>query len=164
MSLRLMSRITAMKVNDCNLVGHAQSLNLSLDVAILHDIVSLAQELLPTLPERERLPTNALFRAYYDILPRLGLDTDHDNRFARILFKIGGLGGGPLRERFLEVIGKLGIEIAFDDGKCIHLIDVAYWTNSPVDSTVATSNSNHEQDAPGMIPIFCSAPHGANYQ
>ncbi|EHK98996.1 hypothetical protein M7I_5148 [Glarea lozoyensis 74030] len=86
------------------------------DVAILHDIVLLAQEFLPTLPEREQLPTNALFKAYYDILPRLGLDVDHDNRFARILFKIGGLRGhGTLRERFVEVLGKMGIEVAFDD-------------------------------------------------
>jgi hypothetical protein len=118
----------------------------------LHDIVSLAQELLPTLPERERLPTNALFRAYYDILPRLGLDTDHDNRFARILFKIGGLGGGPLRERFLEVIGKLGIEIAFDDGEVIHVVPVAHLAYSRQDSTGA-SDSNPEQDPPGMFLV-----------
>jgi protein SFI1 len=78
--------------------------------------VLLAQELYVTLPERERLPTNALFKAYYDILPRLGLDADHDNRFARILFKIGGLRGhGTLRERFVDVLGNMGIEVAFDD-------------------------------------------------
>lgn len=84
------------------------------DVALLHDIVVLAQELLPRLPDRERLPTNALFNAYYDILPRLGLNADHDNRYARVLFKIGGLRGeGTLYERFEEVLSRMGIEIEF---------------------------------------------------
>jgi protein SFI1 len=78
--------------------------------------VQLAQELYFTLPDRERLPTNALFKAYYDILPRLGLDANHDNRFARVLFKIGGLRGhGTLRERFVDVMGDMGIQVAFDD-------------------------------------------------
>ncbi|RDL37232.1 uncharacterized protein BP5553_04665 [Venustampulla echinocandica] len=84
------------------------------DVAILHDIVVLAQELLPTLPERERLPTNALFNAYYDILPRLGIDADHDSRYARVLFKIGGFRGDRmLYDKFEEVMSRLGIEIEF---------------------------------------------------
>ncbi|TVY41010.1 hypothetical protein LOCC1_G005885 [Lachnellula occidentalis] len=84
------------------------------DVAILHDIVALAQELLPRLPERERLPTNALFNAYYDILPRLGLNADHDSRYARVVFKIGGLRvEGNLYERFEEVMARMGIEIEF---------------------------------------------------
>ncbi|TVY31018.1 hypothetical protein LHYA1_G000246 [Lachnellula hyalina] len=84
------------------------------DVAILHDIVALAQELLPRLPERERLPTNALFNAYYDILPRLGLNADHDSRYARVLFKIGGLRAeGTLYERFEQVLARMGIEIEF---------------------------------------------------
>ncbi|KAF4628729.1 hypothetical protein G7Y89_g9420 [Cudoniella acicularis] len=86
------------------------------DVAILHDIVVLAQELLPNLPERERLPTNALFNAYNDILPRLGINVDHDNRYARILFKIGGLRGqGTLFERFEDILSKMGIEIEFEN-------------------------------------------------
>ena len=89
------------------------------DVGILHEIVLLAQELWPKLPERERLPTNALFGAYYDILPKLGLDADHDNRYARVLFKIGGLGGprGPdgLYQRFEAVLSKMGIEIELEE-------------------------------------------------
>ncbi|KAE9380492.1 Sfi1-domain-containing protein [Stipitochalara longipes BDJ] len=85
------------------------------DVAILHDIVVLAQELLPKLPERERLPTNALFSAYYDILPRIGINADHDSRYARVLFKIGGLRGqGTLYEKFEEILSRMGIEIEFD--------------------------------------------------
>ena len=84
------------------------------DVAVLHDIIVLAQELLPNLPERERLPTNALFTAYYDILPRVGVNADHDSRYARILFKIGGLRDhGTLYEKFEEVLARMGIEIEF---------------------------------------------------
>jgi protein SFI1 len=91
--------------------------NASPDVEILHNIVVLAQELLPSLPERERLPTNALFNAYYDILPRIGIDADHDSRYARILFKIGGLRGpGTLYEKFEQVLSRMGIEIEFDSG------------------------------------------------
>ncbi|KAE8453360.1 hypothetical protein EG329_010221 [Mollisiaceae sp. DMI_Dod_QoI] len=85
------------------------------DVEILHDIVVLAQELLPTLPERERLPTNALFSAYYDILPRIGINVDHDSRYARVLFKIGGLRSqGTLYQKFEEILSRMGIEIEFD--------------------------------------------------
>ncbi len=74
-----------------------------------------AQELLPSLPERERLPTNALFHAYYSILPSIGIDADHDSRYARILFKIGGTrSGGSLFEKFEAVLARMGIEIQFD--------------------------------------------------
>ncbi|TAQ89313.1 hypothetical protein B7494_g2375 [Chlorociboria aeruginascens] len=85
------------------------------DVALLHDIVVRAQELLPTLPARERLPTNALFNAYYEILAELGVNSDHDSRYARVLFKIGGLRSeGTLYEKFEEVLGKMGIRIILD--------------------------------------------------
>ncbi|PBP16712.1 centrin-binding protein Sfi1 [Diplocarpon rosae] len=85
------------------------------DVALLHDIVVLAQEMLPKLSERERLPTNALFSAYYDVLPRIGINADHDSRYARVLFKIGGLRGpGTLYEKFEEILSRMGIEIEFD--------------------------------------------------
>jgi protein SFI1 len=74
-----------------------------------------AQELLPSLPERERLPTNALFHAYYSILPSIGIDADHDSRYARILFKIGGTrSSGSLYEKFEAVLARMGIEIQFD--------------------------------------------------
>ncbi|KAH8601374.1 Sfi1 spindle body protein-domain-containing protein [Bisporella sp. PMI_857] len=86
------------------------------DVAVLHEIVLLAQELLPNLPEREKLPTNALFGAYYEILPQLGLNADHDNRYARILFKIGGLGAPEgLYERFEAILSRMGIEIELEE-------------------------------------------------
>lgn len=56
-----------------------------------------------------------MFNAYYDILPRVGIDADHDSRYARVLFKIGGLRGqGTLYEKFEEVLSRMGIEIEFD--------------------------------------------------
>jgi protein SFI1 len=98
-----------------NLAGNAEPFYTNEDVAVLHDIVVLAQEVLPTLPDRERLPTNALFNAYYDILPRVGVNADHDSRYARILFKIGGLRGErTLYEKFEEILSRMGIEIEFD--------------------------------------------------
>lgn len=98
-----------------NLAGNVEPFYTNEDVAVLHDIVVLAQELLPNLPERERLPTNALFNAYYDILPRVGVNADFDSRYARILFKIGGQRGqGTLYEKFEAVLSRMGIEIEFD--------------------------------------------------
>ena len=86
-----------------------------IDVEILHNIVVLAQTTLPTLPERERLPTNALFNAYYDILPRIGVNADYDSRYARVLFKIGGLRSqGTLYEKFEEILSRMGIDIELD--------------------------------------------------
>lgn len=97
-----------------NVAGIVEPFYTNEDVAVLHDIVVLAQELLPNLPERERLPTNALFNAYYDILPRIGVNADHDSRYARILFKIGGLRGqGTLYEKFEEILSRMGIQIEF---------------------------------------------------
>ncbi|KAI9746170.1 MAG: hypothetical protein M1818_000851 [Claussenomyces sp. TS43310] len=85
------------------------------DVAILHDIVVHAQALLPALPEQERLPTNALFNVYYATLPSIGVDADHDSRYARILFKIGGMrGGGSLYEKFEAILSRMDIEIQFE--------------------------------------------------
>lgn len=61
------------------------------------------------------MPTNALFNAYYALLPTIGIDTDHDSRYARVLFKIGGLpGSGRLYEKFESVLSRMGIEIQFD--------------------------------------------------
>ncbi|KFY65384.1 hypothetical protein V496_02615 [Pseudogymnoascus sp. VKM F-4515 (FW-2607)] len=85
------------------------------DVAILYDIVLHAEELLRSLPESERIPTNALFQAYYAILPTIGVNADHDNRYARVIFKVGGRrGGGPLYNKFEHVLSEMGIEIQFD--------------------------------------------------
>ncbi|EPQ62927.1 Bgt-220 [Blumeria graminis f. sp. tritici] len=81
------------------------------DIELLHQIVLRAQSLLAVEP----LPTNALFSAYYSILAKLRVSPDHDNRYARVLFRIGGLRGPKsLYERFEDVLARMGIEIEFD--------------------------------------------------
>ena len=47
----------------------------------------------------------------------MGVNADHDSRYARVLFKIGGLRGqGTLYEKFEEVLARMGIEIEFSHG------------------------------------------------
>jgi protein SFI1 len=117
-----------------------------LDIVILHDIVVHAQELLASLPERERVPTNALFHAYYAILPSIGIDADHDNRYARILFKIGGTRGeGSLFEKFETVLSHMGIEIQFDriDTEHEHI-----QSDSPAGNEIVTLSGSTPDIAP----------------
>lgn len=86
----------------------------------MHSIVLRAQNELSHLPERDRRNTVALFDVYDQILPTLGLDAVHDNRYAPILFKIGGmLGDGTLYDKFEAVLARMGIEIELDDGSSI---------------------------------------------
>ena len=134
-----------------NIAGNAEPFYTNEDVAVLHDIVVLAQELLPALPDRERLPTNALFNAYYDILPRVGVNADHDSRYARILFKIGGLRGeGTLYEKFEEILSRMGIEIEFDQEDTADLY-----------SQVERSQTNVEAGATGsLLQAGGSPPRG----
>jgi protein SFI1 len=85
------------------------------------------------------VPTNALFNAYYALLPSIGIDTDHDSRYARILFKIGGTrSSGSLFEKFEAVLLQMGIELEFDDE--LHY-DKAY------------REEPNEQADQGIIPI-----------
>ena len=69
--------------------------------------------MLPDMPARDRLPTNALFKAAEVVLPQHGIDPD-DDKFAGILFKIGGERKTPrLMDKFSSVLGGMGIEIEF---------------------------------------------------
>lgn len=87
------------------------------DIALLHQIVTEAEDILSNLPEQQRLPTYALFKAYFKLLPSTGVDADHDSRYARVLFKIGGIRGErTLWSRFEEVLDRMGIEIEFSQG------------------------------------------------
>ncbi|TPX10578.1 uncharacterized protein E0L32_008464 [Thyridium curvatum] len=86
------------------------------DIEILHEVVSLAEEILPTLADRDRLPTNALFRAADIVLPQHGFDPEEDTKFTRIIFRIGGLrGDGDLLDKFRAVLDEMGIELEFVD-------------------------------------------------
>lgn len=85
------------------------------DIELVHEIVTLAEALYPNLPERERLPTNALFLAAEDILPRHGIDPENTpSHIARLIFKIGGQrSGNTLSDKFKSVLGGLGIQLEF---------------------------------------------------
>ncbi|KAK4156370.1 Sfi1 spindle body protein-domain-containing protein [Chaetomidium leptoderma] len=85
------------------------------DIELVHEIVTRGESLYPTLPERERLPTNALFLAAEEILPRYGYDPeDTPSHIARLIFKIGGQrSGDTLSDKFKAVLGRLGIQLEF---------------------------------------------------
>ncbi|KAL2147950.1 hypothetical protein VTI28DRAFT_5 [Corynascus sepedonium] len=85
------------------------------DIELVHEIVTLGEALYPSLPERERLPTNALFLAAEEILPRHGLDPENTpSHIARLIFKIGGQrSGNTLSDKFRAVLGGLGIQLEF---------------------------------------------------
>ncbi|KAK4107558.1 Sfi1-domain-containing protein [Canariomyces notabilis] len=83
------------------------------DIAVIHAIVTSAEELLPTLPERERLATNALFLAAEIVLPQYGIDPeDVPSHISRLLFKIGGQRSGEtLADKLTAVLEGMGIRL-----------------------------------------------------
>jgi protein SFI1 len=84
-------------------------------IEILHDVVANAQQSLNQLPERDRLPTNALFQAYDTVLPLYGLDPESDQHISRLVFRIGGeRGDGSLIDKFRAVMSRMGIDVQFD--------------------------------------------------
>ncbi|KAH8892509.1 hypothetical protein GQ53DRAFT_840885 [Thozetella sp. PMI_491] len=87
------------------------------DIQVLHDIVALGEAILPALPERVRLPTNALFQAAEQVLPNHGYEPDFTPaHISRFLFRLGGIRSqGSLYDKFESLLGELGIKLAFDD-------------------------------------------------
>ncbi|KAL2265152.1 hypothetical protein VTJ83DRAFT_6252 [Remersonia thermophila] len=84
------------------------------DIALVHQIVTLAETLLPNLPERDRLPTTALFLAAEVIFRERGVDDPDEipSHIARLIFKIGGVRSeGTLTEKFFSVLEALGIQL-----------------------------------------------------
>jgi protein SFI1 len=75
----------------------------------------LAESIYPTLPERERLPTNALFLAAEEILPQRGYDAENaPSHISRLIFKIGGQRSGEtLGDKFKSVLEGIGIKLEF---------------------------------------------------
>ncbi|WYZ37430.1 hypothetical protein EsH8_II_000936 [Colletotrichum jinshuiense] len=85
------------------------------EIAILHDVVSAAQENLNLLPEGERLATNALFQAYDAVLPLHGIDPEEDHHISRLVFRVGGeRGDGSLLDKLRAVLSRMGIGLEFD--------------------------------------------------
>ncbi|KAK4187594.1 Sfi1 spindle body protein-domain-containing protein [Podospora australis] len=85
------------------------------DIELIHAIVALAEHIYPSLPERERLPTNALFHAAEQILPEHGYDPDDaPSHISRLIFKIGGQRSGEtLSDKFRTVLEGMGIKLEF---------------------------------------------------
>ncbi|OIW28018.1 Sfi1-domain-containing protein, partial [Coniochaeta ligniaria NRRL 30616] len=83
------------------------------DIRLLHEVVTTGEEILPTLPERDRLATNALFLAAEQVLPAHGYDPDHaPSNISRLIFKIGGLRSeGSLMDKFSSVLEGMGINL-----------------------------------------------------
>lgn len=86
------------------------------DISLLHEIVAAAETILPSLPERQRLPSNALFTAADETLPRHGVALEDAPHISRLLFTIGGMRGPEsLLDKFGSVLGDMGIEIVYTD-------------------------------------------------
>ncbi|MCJ1477416.1 hypothetical protein MMC13_006087 [Lambiella insularis] len=81
------------------------------DVAILHEIITTAQN----SANVDRLPFRAIFAAYDQILAQHGLDPNHDQVLLRFLFRLGQQRGPEqsLYEAFEALLSELGIQILF---------------------------------------------------
>ncbi|ROV89083.1 hypothetical protein VMCG_09853 [Cytospora schulzeri] len=90
------------------------------DITILHEIVATGEEILASLPERERLPTNALFSAADEVLPKHGYDSEDVPHISRLLFRIGGQRGEEtLLDKFRSVLAEMGIEVVYTDDSMV---------------------------------------------
>lgn len=86
--------------------------------------MSRADEILPTLEEGERLPTNALFTAFRDLSRDLSINEDVDHDLVRLIFKIGGeRGEGALVEKFCRVLERHNINVEIE-GNTEAILDV----------------------------------------
>lgn len=87
----------------------------STDIILLYEIVRLGESLYPTLPERDRLPTNALFQAAEQVLPQYGYDPENaPSHIARFIFKIGGQRTGEtLTDKFHAVLTGMNINLEY---------------------------------------------------
>ncbi|CCD52381.1 hypothetical protein BofuT4_P078960.1 [Botrytis cinerea T4] len=120
------------------------------DLVILHDIVVRAQHILPTLPPKDRLPTLALAKAYYEFLPDLGIHPDHDSRYFRFIFKIGATGEftGTLFDKFEECLAKRGITLEFDYNTHDYLRSNKATSQDVADNKESDTLYNDENDSP----------------
>ncbi|TGO59269.1 hypothetical protein BCON_0046g00130 [Botryotinia convoluta] len=120
------------------------------DLVILHDIVVRAQHILPTLPPKDRLPTLALAKAYYEFLPDLGIHPDHDSRYFRFIFKIGvtGESTGTLFDKFEECLAKRGITLEFDYNTHDYLRSNKATSQDVADNKESDTLYNDENESP----------------
>ncbi|KAL7807694.1 Sfi1 spindle body domain-containing protein [Trichoderma gracile] len=85
-------------------------------IAVLHAIITAAQEHLDNAPGPKPLPAAALFKAYDEILPQHGIDPESDHHLSALVFRVGGeQGGGSLLDKFQSILGRIGIVLEFSD-------------------------------------------------
>ncbi|PTB39750.1 uncharacterized protein TrAFT101_007475 [Trichoderma asperellum] len=86
------------------------------DIAILHAVITAAQEQLDHASGPKPLPAAALFKAYDEVLPEHGVDPDSDQHLSALVFRVGGeQGNGTLLEKFQSILGHIGIVLEFSD-------------------------------------------------
>ncbi|KZZ93196.1 Sfi1 spindle body [Ascosphaera apis ARSEF 7405] len=88
------------------------------DVDILHQIITRAEQ----HPDVHRLPFRAIFSAYDDVLYEHGVDPRQDEVCFRFLFLLGSreIEGRGLYEKFVTLLARMGIQLAYDDDEHVH--------------------------------------------
>ncbi|KAH6610970.1 hypothetical protein Trco_000990, partial [Trichoderma cornu-damae] len=132
------------------------------DIAVLHAVITAAQEQLDHATGPKPLPAAALFRAYDEILPQHGVDPDSDHHLSALVFRVGGeQGGGSLLDKFQSILGRIGIVLEFSDDSVTSPQGYPEHPLSP--EPVDTSRwypddlPNKEDDAPFRVrPRTCS--------
>ncbi|KAH9893750.1 hypothetical protein F4778DRAFT_748381 [Xylariomycetidae sp. FL2044] len=82
---------------------------------MLYRIALRSEEILAGTSPSSRLPTHALFKAYYEILPTYGYEPDDDQKFSKIMFIIGGIRGNTsMVDKFKAFMKEMDVGLAFD--------------------------------------------------
>jgi protein SFI1 len=85
------------------------------ELQFIWDTVIRAEATLPQLPPSSRHPTNALFRAYGDLLEERNIEPIDGAKLDKLLFKIGGSrDGNTIAEKFQAVMAKMNITVRLD--------------------------------------------------
>ena len=109
------------------------------DIAILHAVVTAAQDQIDSAGEPKLLPVAALFKAYDEILPQHGVDPDSDQHLSAFVFRVGGeRGDGTLIENFQAILGRMGIVLEFGENTTV---------------SARTSSSLAPTDSPSTRPL-----------
>lgn len=147
---------------------------MALDITLLHEIVAAGSAILLALPERERLPTAALFTAADDVLPRNGFALEDVPHISKLLFQIGGTRGqGSLLDKFRTVLEAMGIELVYTDTELDLGDETGESADGDVDSTddgpdlgdpVAPHDPRDDSTIPNLAPLVPSqeAPNSSS--
>lgn len=108
----------------------------AIEITLLHEIVTTAEAILPTLPERDRLATNALHTAADEVLPAHDLALEDVPQVSKLLFQIGGRRGpDSLLDKLRAELADIGIELVYTDESLA--------SNDFADSPASEDESSH---------------------